>query len=111
MHAKPTIAPTLIPSIAHGLNFEELSLLPPATETAVVLLLPSVALAMGIDVGDKEAEVFVDFEVRDDEVVTEISTDCSGRGLEMSPLWAHLNLAFRLLSCRNNAREKWSSCI
>ena len=57
MHAKPTIAPTLIPSMASGLNFEELSLLPPAAGTAVVLLLPSVALAMGIDVGDKEAEV------------------------------------------------------
>ena len=29
----------------------------------------------------------------------------------MSPLWVHHNLAFCLLSCRNNAREKWSSCI
>ena len=78
MHATSTIAPTLIPPMASGLNFEELSLLPPAAGTAVVLLLPSVALAMRIDVGDKEAEVFVDCEVRDDKIVTENSDRLSG---------------------------------
>ena len=62
-----------------GLNFEELSLLPPAAGTAVVLLLlPSDALAMGIGAGDKEAEVFVDCEVRDDKVVTENFDRLSG---------------------------------
>ena len=97
--------------MAPGLNFEELSLLPPAAGTAVVLLLPSDALAMGIGAGDKEAEVFVDCKVRNDNVVTENFDRLSGVGPAMSPLWAHHNLAFRLLSCRNNAREKWSSCI
>ena len=80
MHVTPTIPPTLIPPMAPGLNFEELSLLPPAAGTAVVLLLPSVALAMGFDVGDKEAEVFIDCEVRDDEVVTENLDRLSGAG-------------------------------
>ena len=62
-----------------GLNFEELSLLPPAAGTTVVLLLlPSDALAMGIGAGDKEAEVFVDCEVRDDKVVTENFDRLSG---------------------------------
>ena len=71
MHAKSTIVLTLIPSMTFRLNFEELSLLSSTAETAIVLLLSSVALAMKIDVDDKEAEVFVDFEIRNDEIMTE----------------------------------------
>lgn len=66
--------------MAPGLNFEELSLLPPAAGTAVVLLLPSDALTIGIDVTNKEAEVFIDYEVRDDKVVTENFERLSGVG-------------------------------
>ena len=80
MHATPTIAPTLIPPMAPGLNFEEFSLIPPAAGTAVVLLLLSDALAIGIGVANKEAEVFIDYEVRDDKVVTENFERLSGVG-------------------------------
>ena len=80
MHATSTIAPTLIPPMAPGLNFEELSLIPPAAGTAVVLLLLSDALAIGIDVANKEAKVFIDYEVRDDKVVTGNFERLSGVG-------------------------------